>query len=28
VSLVSYLSGSATNFPIVASFDDLLAKTP
>ncbi len=28
VSLVSYLSGSSTNFPIVASYDDLLATVP
>ncbi|MFT3860689.1 PKD domain-containing protein [Micropruina sp.] len=28
VSLVTYLSSSSTNFPIVASWDDLIAKTP
>ncbi|MCC6495671.1 MAG: PKD domain-containing protein [Propionibacteriaceae bacterium] len=28
ISLVTYLSGSSTNVPIVASFDDLIATTP
>jgi hypothetical protein len=28
VGLVTYLSGSSTNFPIVVSFDDLVVTVP
>ncbi len=28
VGLVTYLSGTSTNFPIVVSFDDLLVTVP